>query len=165
MPVHGEYRHLKRHAQLAQSLGMAERNILIPEIGNCVEVTKDGFRLVENVQAGARLIDGGGVEVYGTSEVMKDRLKMSSDGVLFLAVAVSGNYVLNSPVIQTHGCMFTEQSTKEDVYAIAQKALQTYDYERSTKEELSAFLRKTLKNYFYKKEKQSPLIVVSVLDV
>lgn len=165
IPVHGEYRHLKRHAQLAQSMGMLERNIYIPEIGNCIELTENSIALGENVQAGARLIDGTGVEDYGSSEVMKDRLKMSADGVLFMSVAVTGNYILNTPVIETHGCIFTEQNPKEEVYAIAQKALEVYDWENGNKEELVSFVRKCLKNYFYKKTKQAPLIVVSVVEV
>ena len=55
IPVHGEYRHLKRHALLAQELGMPERNILITEIGNCVELTEDTIKLGENFPAGTRL--------------------------------------------------------------------------------------------------------------
>ena len=60
IPVHGEYRHLKRHALLAEELGMPARNILITEIGNCVELTEDSIRLGENFPAGTRLIDGEG---------------------------------------------------------------------------------------------------------
>lgn len=165
IPVHGEYRHLKRHAQLAESLGMPERNILITEIGNCVELTENALKLGENIPAGTRLIDGEGVEDYGTSEVMKDRLKMSADGIFTVALAVTGNYVINDPVIEAHGCVFASNETEAEMRAVVQKAAETYDYAAGNKQELANFIRKSLKNYFYKKTKQAPLIVVSILDV
>lgn len=52
IPVHGEYRHLKRHAQLAMELGMKESNILIADIGNCVELTRDGIQFGESISSG-----------------------------------------------------------------------------------------------------------------
>ncbi len=165
IPVHGEYRHLKRHAQLAESLGMPEKNILITDIGNCVELTPDSIKLGENVPAGTRLIDGAGVEDYGTSEVMKDRLKMSADGVFTVALAVTGNYVINEPVIEAHGCVFADGETEMETLSVVRRAVENYKYEDGNKEELALAIRKALKNYFYKKTKQAPLIVVSVLDV
>jgi ribonuclease J len=165
IPVHGEYRHLKRHAQLAETLGMPERNILITDIGNCVELTENSMKFGKNVQAGTRLIDGEGVEDYGTSEVMKDRLKMSADGVFSVALAVTGNYVINDPVIEAHGCVFAGNETEQEMRLIVQRAVENYNYQDGNKDELAAFIRKSLKNYFYKKTKQAPLIIVSILDV
>lgn len=162
IPVHGEYRHLKRHAQLAETLGMPERNILIADIGNCVELTENEMQFGDNVQAGTRLIDGDGVEDYGDSEVMRDRLKMSADGVFTVALAVTGGYVINDPVVEAHGCMFAEDT---NLTAVVRRAVDNYDYSNGNKEELAASVRKSLKNYFYRKTKKAPLIVVSVLDV
>ena len=165
IPVHGEYRHLKRHAQLAVSLGMSEQNILITDIGNCVELTKKSMKLGENIPAGTRLIDGAGVEDYGTSEVMKDRLKMSADGVFTVAVAVSGNYVVGEAVIEAHGCVFAGEDMEAELRALVQRTIDAYDYGKGNKEDLQIAIRKALKNYFYKKTKQAPLIVVSVLEL
>ncbi|MBQ8295895.1 MAG: ribonuclease J [Clostridia bacterium] len=165
IPVHGEYRHLKLHAQLAQSLGMAEQNILITDIGNCVEVSETEIKFGENVQAGARLVDGEGMEDYGTSEVMKDRLKMSADGVFTVALAVTGDYVINEPIIEAHGCMLTGVGTVDNLTALVKRAVANFDYANGNKDELALYLRKGLKNYFYRKTKQAPLIVVSVLEV
>ena len=117
------------------------------------------------MQAGTRLIDGDGVEDYGTSEVMKDRLKMSADGVFTVALAVTGNYVINDPVIESHGCVFAHGETETEMLAVVRRAVENYDYESGNKEELALAIRKNLKNYFYKKTKQAPLIVVSILDV
>ena len=166
IPIHGEYRHLKRHAQLAESLGMPERNILITEIGNCVELTENSMTFGENVTAGTRLIDGEGVEDYATSEVMKERIKMSADGVFSIALAISGgSYVVNTPIIETHGCMEMEQISQEEIYMVVKKAIELYDYANGSKEEFSLFLKKALKNYFYKKVKQAPLVIVSIIEV
>ena len=166
IPVHGEYRHLKRHAELAESVGMPRRNILITEIGNCVELTANSLSLGENVQAGAMLIDGEGLEDYGESEVIKDRLKMAADGILTVALATTGNHVINDPVLEFHGFMFTEHTgTEAEIKALAQRAVTAFDFEQNGKQELIAFVKKSLRNYFYKKTKQSPLIIVSVLEV
>lgn len=165
IPVHGEYRHLKRHAQLVESLGMSPQNILITDIGNCVELTDKSMKYGENIQAGTRLIDGTGVEDYGTSEVMKDRLKMSADGVFTVALAVSGNYIINEPVIEAHGCVFGDGDTEAEMRLVVQRVADGYDYEAGNKTDLSLVLRKALKNYFYKKTKQAPLIVVSILEL
>ena len=165
IPVHGEYRHLKRHAQLAEALGIPQQNILITEIGNCVELTENSLKFSENVSAGTRLIDGEGVEDYGTSEVMKDRLKMSADGVFTVALAVTGNYVINDPVIEAHGCVFAGMETDSELRVVVQRAVEGYNYGNGNKDELSGAIKKALKNYFYKKTKQAPLIVVNILDV
>ena len=165
IPVHGEYRHLKRHAQLAVSLGMPERNILITDIGNCVELTEKAMKFGDNVQAGTRLIDGEGVEDYGSSEVMKDRLKMSADGVFTVALAVTGDYVINDPVLEAHGCVFTGDNTEKELISVVKRAVANYDYAKGNKDDLGLAIRRALKNYFYKTTKQAPLIVVSVVEV
>jgi ribonuclease J len=165
IPVHGEYRHLKRHVQLATSLGMKEHNTLIPEIGSCVELTEDSMKFGESIPAGTRLIDGEGVEDYGTSQVMKERLKMSSEGVFSVAVAITGDYVINAPVIESRGCVFANNETEEEMGVIVRKALSNYGFGNVNKEDLSAYLHKYLKNYFYKTTKQAPLIIISILDV
>ena len=166
IPVHGEYRHLKRHAALAESLGMSARNICIPEVGNCVEVTAKQMKLGENVQAGTRLIDGEGVEEYGSSEVMKDRLRMSTEGVFVISLAVTGNYVVGEIEIDARGYVFTETSgTLQDVREVAKRAVDGYNYANGNKAELIACVKKAVRSYFYKRTKKSPLLMVSVLDV
>ena len=166
IPIHGEYRHLKRHAQLAQMMGMSEGKILITDIGNCVELTDNSMKFGENVQAGTRLIDGAGVEDYGTSEVMKDRLKMSSDGVFSVAlVRVNGSCVVNAPVIEAHGCVFAGQDMEAELRAIVCRCIENYNdgYEEE-RLDIAVAVKKAVKNHFYKKTKQAPLLIVSVVE-
>ena len=166
IPIHGEYRHLKRHAQLAESLSMPAQNILITDVGNTVELRRNSLKFGENVQAGTRLVDNGAFEDYGTSEVLKDRLKMSEEGIFTVSIAVTGNYVINDPVVKSHGFVFTEHTgTEEEIKAVVQRAVDNFDYNNGNKVELSLFVKKSLRNYFYRRTKQSPLIEVSVLDV
>ena len=122
--------------------------------------------MIENVQAGTRLIDGGGFEDYGTSEVMKERLRMSSDGIFVVSLAVSDNVLVNDPAIEARGFVFVESSEiHSELRAVVQKTVDGYNYDRGTKEELSACIKRAIGNYLYKKTKQSPLIIISILDI
>lgn len=165
IPIHGEYRHLKKHALLAEEMGMPPQNIAIADIGNCFELTDKSLTRGESVPAGTRLIDGEGFEDYGTSEVMKDRLKMSAEGVFLVSLAVTGDYIVGEPAIDCHGFVFGEQMEKEEVYDVVKRAADAYDYANGSKDDLSVFVRKALKNYVFKKTKQSPFIVVSIVEV
>ena len=166
IPVHGEYRHLKRHCELVGSLGMPAHRTMITEIGNCVELTDAEIRLGENIPAGALLIDGEGFEEYGSSEVMKDRLRMSTEGMFVVSLAVTGNYVVGEPVVESRGFVTAEHKcTVAELQAVVKRSVEQYDYENGSKEELANAVRKSLRNYLGKKTKQSPLIVVTVLEI
>ena len=80
IPVHGEYKHLKKHAQTAIAVGVPEQNVYIGENGSCIILSKDGIREGEPVQAGAVLVDGLGVGDVG-NVVMRDRRHLSEDGL------------------------------------------------------------------------------------
>ena len=90
---------------------------------------------------------------------------MSADGVFTVAIAVTGNFVINDPVLEAHGCVFADNTSEAELRTVVQRAVENYDYADGNKAELSNAIRKALKNYFYKKTKQAPLIVVSILDV
>ena len=96
---------------------------------------------------------------------MKDRLKMSADGVFTVALALSGNFVVGEPIIESHGCVFADGDTEEELRFVTLRAVENFDFTNGDKTELMLLIRKSLKNYFYKKTKQAPLIVVSILDV
>ncbi len=166
IPVHGEYRHLKRHADLAEDLGMPAQNILIAEIGNCVELTDNSMRFGESIPAGAMLIDGEVVEDGANGSVIKERLKMSSDGIYLVSIAVTGNYIINEPTITSIGVVTSDgKCTIPELTAVVKKSIENYRYEYSTKDELSAFVRKSLRNYLFKRMREAPMVVVNVLEV
>jgi len=88
IPVHGEYRHLKEHSNLAEKLGMDRHNILIPEIGMAVEVNKKVMKVAGKVQAGEMLVDGLGIGETD-SAVLRDRKLLSEDGLCIVVMGVN----------------------------------------------------------------------------
>ncbi len=163
VPVHGEYRHLKRHALLAEELGMRPECIFIPDIGACLELTDDSLTQGESFPAGSRLIDGEGYE-DSKGEVLKDRLRMSSEGVFIVTVAVSGGRVLSEPNIESRGFVFSdEREYLRDLKDVAEKTIESVG--ARNREELCASLKRAMKNYLFKKTKQSPMIIPILVDV
>ncbi|MDE7296961.1 MAG: ribonuclease J [Clostridia bacterium] len=157
IPVHGEYRHLKRHVLLAQELGMKPAQTFIPDIGVCVELTDDSLRQGESFPASARLIDGAGFEDFSTSEVLKDRIRMSGEGLFIISIALSGNTVLGEPVIESRGFVFSdERDYMRDLKEVVEKAIENAHVGSA---ELAASVRRAVKNYLFKTTKQSPMIV------
>ncbi len=165
IPVHGEYRHLKRHADLAEKAGTPSHRIFIPDIGNCVELTEKEMVQGESIPAGARLIDGEGFADYGNSEVMRDRVRLSNEGMFCVALATTGGSIISEPVIESHGYVFAENKcTLPEINDVVRRAVEGLRY-NGDKTELSVAIKKSLRNYLYKKTKQSPLIVVTILEV
>lgn len=165
IPVHGEYRHLKRHALLAQEMGMSPSQIFIPDIGMCAEVTDDTLRQGDSFPAGARLIDGAGFEDYGTSEVLKDRIRMSGEGLFVVSVALSKGVLLGEPVIESRGFVFSdERDYMRDLKDVVEKAIEGVGT-HATNADISAAIRRAVKNYLFKKTKQSPMILPIVQEI
>jgi len=164
IPIHGEYRHLKRHALLAEELGMPQSNIMIPDIGMCVELTDETLSRGEDFPGGARLIDGEGFEDYGTSEVLKDRIRMSSEGVFIVSAAVSGGVLLGDPVIENRGVVFSDgRDYMREIKDVVDKAIDGAGNVSAS--ELSATVKRAMKTYLFKKAKQSPMIIVLVQEI
>ncbi len=164
IPVHGEYRHLKRHALLAEEMGMPSSRIFIPDIGTCVEITDESLKQGESFPAGARLIDGEGFEDYGTSEVLKDRLRMSGEGVFIVTAAISGGVLLGDPVIESRGFVFSEERDyMRELRDVVDKAIESCPHIDSN--ELGAAIKRAMKSYLFKKTKQSPMIIPIIQEL
>ncbi len=165
IPVHGEYRHLKRHVLLAQEMGMKPAQTLIPEIGSCVELTDDSLRMGESIPAGARLIDGTGTEDLATGEVIKDRIRMSGEGLFIICVALSDGVVVGEPIIESRGFVCAEGNAFErEIKNAVEKAIDTTGRNGGA-DELAANIRRQVKTYIFKKTKQSPMIVPIVQEL
>lgn len=167
IPVHGEYRHLKKHAQLAEELGMSPSNILIPDIGNRIEVTSGGgLRRLEDIPSGARLIDGEGIEDEKASTVIEDRRQLSAEGLFIVSIAVSGCVVVGEPAINSRGFVFDfHRDYNKEMREVIKRAIAGYDLYRGNTDELKKAIKRALKNYLYKKTKQSPMIVPVVVEL
>ena len=165
IPVHGEYRHLKRHALLAEELGMTSSRIFIPDIGTCVEVTDDALRQGESIPAGARLIDGEGFEDFGRSEALKDRLRMSEEGLVIISVVLSNGVILGDPDLECRGIVFQdEQASMRDLRNVVEKTLDSVNAQTAASD-VAAALKRAVKNHLFKKTKQSPMIIPVVREL
>lgn len=166
VPVHGEYRHLKKHALLAESLGMRKENIFLADIGNCIEVTANGIKRLPDVPSGSRLIDGEGIEDEKASVVMQDRRQLAAEGLFIVSVAVSGGEVIGEPAINSRGFVFDfHRDYDKEIREVINRAIENYDLARGTCDELKRVIKKALRNYLLKKTKQSPMVVPVVVEL
>lgn len=169
IPVHGEYRHLKRHAQLAMELGMSENNILIADIGNCVELTRDSMQFGESVSSGSRLVDGGSLEDRENSTVMKDRKHLSEDGIFVITACVSerSGDLLSDPIVVNRGFVMPENADYiGEIRKIVVNCAQQVDIQGDTDNtEYAAVIKKSVKNFIYKKTKQNPVIMANIVRI
>ncbi len=166
IPVHGEYRHLKKHMQLATKLGMPENRVFIPDIGNCVEISSKGIKRLENVVSGSRLIDGEGIEDEKTSVIIQDRIQLSEEGLFIVSIAVSNGKVVGEPAINSRGFVFDfHRDYNREMREVINRAIESYDLSRGSVDELKRVIKRSLRNYLLKKTKQSPMVVPVVVEL
>ena len=165
IPVHGEYRHLKKHVKLAKTLGMRESNMLIAEIGSTVELTAKSMKFGESFQAGSRLVDGLNIEDSGN--MVRDRKHLAEDGVIFVVCCISADSarLLQEPIIECKGVTLTEEQ-REEMRRIVMKTMKSYDIKSmGDKGELRGAIRRAFKNYVFKRTKGSPMVLPVITEV
>lgn len=169
IPVHGEQKHMRKHAELALSVGIPEKNILVPELGDVVSLSEDGIRTETRVAAGRIFVDSSGVGDVGSS-VLRDRKKLSTDGIV-LVTAVYDLYtggLMSSVDIQTKGFVFGDNANELNAY-ITNACEDVFDRYRRGVNMDSNVLKQRLKDAVAKavfdKTKRSPVIIVSVFAV
>lgn len=167
IPVHGEHRHLKKHAELAMKMGMPSTNIIITDIGNQVEVTKKSIKLIDNVPAGYLLVDGLGVGDVG-SVVLRDRKHLSEDGLFVVVIGiniVSGE--MTALDITSRGFVYMKES--EDIFEeskeVVKKVLSNIDLKEAGEwNALKNIIRKELKSFLFKKTRRNPMILSMIME-
>lgn len=169
IPVHGEYRHLKEHTLLAQNLGMDPHNMLIPEIGMCVEVTNKYIMEKGRVPAGEMLVDGLGIG-EATSVVLRERKLLSEDGLIIIVVGISSTSgeVVNEPYVISRGFVYQDEMEKlnNESKQILLDTLKLMDLkEVKDWNEVRNSIRKPLRNFFFKKFKRTPMILPIIYRV
>ena len=165
IPVHGEYRHLKKHADLAKELGTPASNIIIPEVGNTIEVTQKAIKSGDNFKAGTRLVDG--IEIDGSdSVVLRDRIHISEDGIMVIVVCIdelSGELV--STEIINRGVLMND-STLRELKEMLKKTLFGLDMKDDPDGQVvKTMVRKTIKNYIFRRTKKNPMILPIIMKV
>lgn len=169
MPVHGEYRHLVKHARLAESLGMDHRNIVIAENGAVVELTRDKICTNGKIMAGNVLIDGLGVGDVGNI-VLRDRRQLSQDGIMIVVVGVDGatNQIVSGPDIVSRGFVYVREA--EDLMGEARDKVQVAldKCEENNNTEWSALktaIRDSLGRFLFEKTRRRPMIIPIIMEV
>jgi ribonuclease J len=169
MPVHGEYRHLDRHARLAKSLGMENDRIILAEIGNVVEVTKDTVRINGNVTAGKVLVDGLGVGDVG-SVVLRDRQHLAQDGLMVVVVTISkeSGAVVGGPDIISRGFVYVRESEDlmEQAREVVKETLSRCEQKQISEwATLKSSIRDCLRTFLYEKTKRKPMILPIIMEI
>ena len=169
MPMHGEYKHLKKHADLARSMGVEPQNIVISDIGQVIETDGDRFRQTGTVTAGKVLVDGLGVGDVG-SIVLRDRKHLAQDGLIVLVASIDGatGKLLAGPDIVSRGFVYVRES--EDMMAkirkIAKDTIQRC-IDNNTREWgiIKQRIRDDIGDYLWQVTKRSPMILPVVQEI
>ena len=166
IPIHGEYRHLKQHKELAMALGMNSRNIILPELGMQVEMSKNSISTCGFVQAGLRLVDGLGVGDL-SSAVLRDRKQLSEEGVCVAVVNMSQSTseLISDPFIITRGVVYNDEADdfNQDARQCLSQLLKNYDLKSMEQNEIKMLVKKTLSNFIFKRTKRRPVILTVII--
>lgn len=169
IPVHGEQKHMRKHAILAQNVGIPHKNILVPELGAVIEVSKNHIRQLSSVTAGKIFVDGSGVGDVG-SAVLRDRKKLSTDGIVIVTAitdAYSGELI--SPLeITSKGFVFVNNANELNGF-ITEACERVLDrFENSVNMDITALkakLKDSVAKTLFDKTKRSPVVIVNVFAV
>ncbi|MEG1650686.1 MAG: RNase J family beta-CASP ribonuclease [Oscillospiraceae bacterium] len=169
IPVHGEYKHLVKHAGIARSVGVPNENILLPDIGNVMEFTKSTGRINGMVPAGRVFVDGLGVGDVG-SVVLRDRKHLAQDGLIVVvcSVDVDANDIISGPDIISRGFVYVKESEPlmEEAKALARKVLeQSFEKGKYGKGDQRMRLREELGQLMYQRTKRNPMILPVIMEL
>ena len=167
MPVHGEHRHQKKHAELAMRMGVPSSNIIVPDIGNQVLVTRRTMSLSDNVSAGAVLVDGLGVGDVG-STVLRDRKHLAEEGLFVIVIGLDKEEgKITSVDVISRGFVYAEDA--EELLEEAKKLVIRLGSKTDLKEMedpaiFKNIVRREMKAFLYKETRRSPMILPIVTE-
>ena len=166
IPIHGEYRHLRMHKQLAMSLGMEERNIMLPTIGAQIEVSQNSIRKSGFVVAGQRLIDGYGIGDM-ESNVLRERKQLSEDGICVAVMNINNvsGEVVGEPFIITRGVVYQDEAESfvQDTRNMIIASLKEQDLRGSDPAIIRNTIKRNISNFIFKRTKRKPMVLAIVL--
>lgn len=169
IPVHGEYRHLQRHAELAMELGMRRNNIQIPTIGEVIELSSDSCKVVGNVPSGQVLVDGLGVGDVGNI-VLRDRKHLSQDGLLIVVMTLEkeSGMVVAGPDIISRGFVYVREAENlmDEAKSVVRRALDRCEQKHIVEwSQIKTIVKDDLREFVWQKTKRSPMILPIIMEV
>ena len=169
IPVHGEQKHLRKHAGLARAMGMEDKNIFIGDVGSCVELNENYMKVLPPVPAGRVMVDGLGVGDVG-SIVLRDRKHLGEDGLIVVVctIAAGTGKVLSGPDVVSRGFVYVRESeplmdeAKKLVYTILESSAQGDIHDWGT---LKTRIKEGLSRLLYERTRRSPMILPIIMEV
>lgn len=169
IPVHGEVKHLLKHMEVAQRMGVPKKNIFMLENGACLEMSKTEAHRVKDVESGQVLIDGLGIGDVGNI-VLRDRKHLSEDGLIIAIIAMNKKTgeMVSGPDIISRGFVYVRESTElmNEVRGTVSKSVA--NCKKNNVKEWSAIksqIRDDLRNFIFKKTRRNPMILPIIMDV
>lgn len=169
IPVHGEYRHLHHHAELAKRLGMPEDNVVIAEIGDVIELDQNKLDVTGVVPNGSVLIDGLGVGDVG-AVVLRDRKHLAEDGLLIVVMGVDHDLgtVVSGPDIISRGFVYMREADEliDGAREAATRAIEAFGpIDSSEWSHLKNDVRDSVQRYIYDTIKRNPMIMPIIVEI
>ena len=169
MPVHGEYRHLKRHANLASKMGMPSKNIFMMETGRVLELTSNSAKINGSVSSGRILVDGLGVGDVG-SIVLRDRKLLSQDGLIVVVITTEkeSGQVVAGPDIISRGFVYVRESEDlmDNAREIIKKTLVKLEGKKGNDwSAKKGLIKDDLRQYLYERTKRKPMILPIIMEI
>ena len=168
IPVHGEYRHLKAHANIAMELGFPKENIFILQSGNVLEMDRDHAEVVGQVETGDILVDGLGVGDVGNI-VLRDRQHLSEDGIIIVVMTLEGRgcQLISGPDIVSRGFVYVRESEDlmDEAQIVVEEALgKCLDAGVTDWGKVKTSIRDALGSFVWKKTKRRPMILPIIME-
>lgn len=169
IPVHGEYRHLSTHSELAQEMGIPKENVVLMRSGDVVEISEESAQIVDHVPAQGILVDGLGVGDVGNI-VLRDRQHLSENGLIIIVVTLEkySNQVLSGPDIVSRGFVYVRESENlmEEAREVVNDALERcLELNVTDWGKIKTEIKDTLSDYLWKKTKRNPMILPIIMEV
>ena len=169
MPIHGEYRHLMQHKELAEFMGMAASDIFVMNIGEVIELDGESCKRAGNVPAGKILIDGLGVGDVGNI-VLRDRRHLSQDGLIVVVatIDITEMTLVSGPDIISRGFVYVRESEElmDEIRNISYEVL-TGALDNGVTEwtQLKNGVKDALTKYLFQKTKRKPMILPVIMNI
>lgn len=168
LPVHGEHRHLVKHARLAESVGVKSKNIFVADIGDTLEIDDKGARIGDKVQSGRVLVDGYGVGDVG-NVVLRDRKHLGEDGIIVVVIGIdSAGNILAGPDVISRGFVYVKESGNlmEEIRDVVFDAVESVRHKHGGDwTYLKGNVRNRLSEFIYDETKRKPMILPIVMEI
>ena len=169
IPLHGEQKHLSKHAMLARTMGIPKEKTLIANIGDVIELSKKGIKVSETVPAGRVLVDGLGVGDVG-GVVLRDRKLLADSGIIIVTVTIdsASGEVVAGPEIVTRGFVYVKESEQliAEVTEVAEDILENCYINRIRDwNSIKLKLRDGISKHLYGTTRRSPMVLPIIMEI